>query len=206
MSALVATLALGFQYWNDPRIHMFGNVGFRGGIHALLAPLSTRIIDHAAYDGVDLRAEILRDYVPPGHRVVDLCCGVGASTLDVGVDASEQMLGVARWTQGGKTFRVGNAETWGEPDSYEMSTCMFAFHEMPRDARKRVLANMLRIAPTALVVDIAPDYSPSPAMLWGEPYLLEYKEHMDEDVVAAAETTSRRVLVPGHAVLWTLVR
>lgn len=29
------------DYWYDPRIHNFGNIGFSGRLHALMAPLAT---------------------------------------------------------------------------------------------------------------------------------------------------------------------
>lgn len=225
MQSLVALLVVATAPWRDPRIHNLGNVGVRGGLHAALAPLSTRIIDEMAYGGRNLRTEVLRTHVPEGARAVDLCCGVGYSTTPggLGVDASEQMLGIARLlhAQEGDDahFVCGDAETWrpvGEaPDNapakapaFDVATCFFALHEMPGDARRRVLANMLALAPTALVVDISPDYTPSESMLSGEPYLLEYQAHVDADVVAVADEAGaaleRTVLVPGHAVLWTL--
>ena len=197
-------LALGFSYWSDPRIHNLGNVGVGGAVHAALAPLSTHIIDCVAYKGDDLRARVRREHIPPGTRTVDLCCGVGFSTQNIGVDTSEQMLSVARPIHGRKEFHLGNAETWGDTDAFDTSTCMFAFHEMPRRARRCVLRNMLRIAPVELVVDIAPDYVPSDTMLSGEPYVHEYLENMDED--AREFNGALRVLVPGHAVLWRFER
>lgn len=39
-------------YWDDPRIHNFGNNNW---ISAVAAPLATKMIDIAAYDGVNLR-------------------------------------------------------------------------------------------------------------------------------------------------------
>lgn len=201
-------------YWKDPRIHNFGNVGVRGMVHALLAPASTRIIDRAAYGGDDLRARVLREHVAPGQRVVDLCCGVGMSSKlgggVVGIDTSDEMLRVARWLHPEQRFLRGNAEDWGETNAYDVSTCMFAFHEMPRDARRRVLRNMLRLAPLALVVDISPDYAPSALMLGGEPYLLEYQQHVDEDVLEAAAEAAKPSctleLVHKHATLWAIGR
>ena len=43
------------EYWFDNRIHIFGNTGLWGGVHALMAPLATRLIDDAAYKGIDAR-------------------------------------------------------------------------------------------------------------------------------------------------------
>lgn len=48
------------EYWLDQRIHTLGNVGLGGAFHAALAPLSTKIIDLAAYDGKDIRQEVSR--------------------------------------------------------------------------------------------------------------------------------------------------
>lgn len=43
------------EYWFDDRIHTLGNHGFWGAVHAAAAPLSTKIIDVAAYNGRDVR-------------------------------------------------------------------------------------------------------------------------------------------------------
>jgi hypothetical protein len=44
------------EYWYDSRIHTLGNVGFWGAVHAAMAPISTKIIDVVAYDGIDIRS------------------------------------------------------------------------------------------------------------------------------------------------------
>ena len=46
------------EYWFDERIHTLGNVGFWGALHAALAPMSTKLIDVLAYDGVDIRQKV----------------------------------------------------------------------------------------------------------------------------------------------------
>jgi hypothetical protein len=46
------------EYWFDHRIHTLGNHGFMGALHAAVAPLSTLIIDHAAYNGIDVRQKV----------------------------------------------------------------------------------------------------------------------------------------------------
>ena len=120
---------------------------------------------------------------------------------------------MAEWIHHGSklNFVHGNAETWGADDAYDVATCYFATHEMPRKARHKVLRNMLRIAKKCIVVDISPTYKPSQMMLQGEPYILEYLKHMDEDVMRVAQKTSatelrREVLIPNHAVLWSIAR
>lgn len=220
------------EYWNDPRIHVIGNAGVMGGFHALIAPLSTHMIDLFAYNGQDLRTFVLDTYIRPGDRVCDLACGVGFSTKDVGVDTSNQMLGIARWMAsdpiltgpnfpkmltGPKKFVQGNAETYGGDDEFDVSTTMFGFHEMPRSARRKVLRNMLRIAKTALVVDIHPsDYEPTESMLLGEPYIQEYRKNARSDMQQLVDSAAREgrppvtleeiEVIPGQAILWKLVR
>lgn len=108
------------EYWYNPTIHNFGNIGFLGAIHAALAPISTKVIDIVAYDGENIRsivaqklsrivmAQNIKAGRNPGRnpRVLDMCCGVGISTralqdafpdseLVVGVDTSSEMINMA---------------------------------------------------------------------------------------------------------------
>ena len=106
------------EYWRDPRIHSFGNMGVLGAVHAGVAPLFTRGIDLFAYDNIDLRGHVLAqlgasraarlDNPVAAHTVrlaVDLGCGTGTMTraLAKGLprarvrafDTSDEMLGVA---------------------------------------------------------------------------------------------------------------
>lgn len=46
------------EYWFNPTIHNFGNIGFLGTIHAVLAPVSTKVIDILAYDGESIRDRV----------------------------------------------------------------------------------------------------------------------------------------------------
>ena len=46
------------EYWFNPTIHNFGNIGFLGTIHAVLAPVSTKVIDVLAYDGENIRDRV----------------------------------------------------------------------------------------------------------------------------------------------------
>lgn len=121
-------------YWDDPRIHSLGNNNW---ISAVAAPIATKIIDLAAYDGIDLRKKILIDSnITKADSVVDLCCGIGTSTATwgTGVDTSQQFLNMANVKNLLNTsmkFEQGNAETYGEAKSVDVVTCMFATHEMP---------------------------------------------------------------------------
>ena len=106
-------------YWADPRIHNFGNLGWRGLLHALVVPVATHAIDRFAYSGVDARKLLHEIEFPADKSVVDLCCGVGFSSARNGrvtaVDTSQMMLTVAKLRRPDiQHFEVGNAEEWGE--------------------------------------------------------------------------------------------
>ena len=81
-------------YYDDPRVHNFGNNNW---FSAVAAPIATKIIDMKAYNGVDLRKQILKD-IPISESVCDLCCGTGTSTVawGTGVDTSDAFLTMAR--------------------------------------------------------------------------------------------------------------
>lgn len=121
-------------YWDDPRIHSLGNNNW---ISAVAAPFVTKLIDVAAYDGVDLRKQILMDSgITRKDSVVDLCCGIGTSTAawGTGVDTSKSFLKMGKVKNilnPSMKFVEGNAETYGETNSVDVVTCMFATHEMP---------------------------------------------------------------------------
>ena len=46
------------EYWYNESIHTFGNTGLLGGLHAAMAPLSTKIIDLLAYRGENAREKV----------------------------------------------------------------------------------------------------------------------------------------------------
>lgn len=113
-------------YWFHEDIHTLGNTGLKGGLHAAMAPLSTRIIDLLAYKGKNIRKTIAKKLVDrilsqrqhDGNdaplQILDLGCGVGMSTMSIasavrnknrkgganafvtGVDTSPEMLAMAR--------------------------------------------------------------------------------------------------------------
>lgn len=223
--------ALVHSYWDDPRIHNFGNVGWRGLLHAVVVPVATHAIDRFAYSGVDVRKVIHETIIPQDANVVDLCCGVGfsASSLEwkerlahltgrieasrsvTGVDTSDEMLAIARIRRPEVRFTRGNAEDWGASGCCDVATVMYGMHEMPRGARRRVIRNALRLArQSVLVVDICPDFEPSPMMLSGEPFVLDYLANIDDDVAAVYNTedwTLQRVnLVDDHVTMWKFDR
>lgn len=99
------------EYWFNDSIHMLGNTGFLGALHAAIGPISTKLIDMMAYDGIDVRQKVAKELASNINknkvRVLDLCCGVGMSTRAlrnafpnaeevIGVDTSPEMVSMAR--------------------------------------------------------------------------------------------------------------
>tara|TARA_B100001093_G_scaffold470092_1_gene491319 strand:- start:2792 stop:3427 length:636 start_codon:yes stop_codon:yes gene_type:complete len=177
-------LSLNTPYYFDKNIHNFGNIGFGGFIHSNLAPLATKYIDNIRYNGINIRKEIMTKY--KDKSILDLCCGTGMSTMpySTGIDTSKEMINVARNYNKHKhsKFYIANAENYTpESDkSFDIVSCMFALHEMPRSAQIKVIQNAINIAnKEVVIVDISPDYTPSNLMLSGEPYLPEYLKNIE---------------------------
>ena len=118
------------EYWFDPRIHNWGNVGWGGLVHAIFAPLATYAIDKLSYGGVDVRRKV-HEMIPADASVLDLCCGTGFSSARgaTAIDTSREMITVAKLRRPDCKFETGNAETYGETNSYDVVTMMFATHE-----------------------------------------------------------------------------
>jgi ubiquinone/menaquinone biosynthesis C-methylase UbiE len=232
------------EYWEDPRIHTLGNSGVLGALHAGMAPLFTGMIDVLAHDmrqpgGVRAAtAETLAALPPPatygmrgGGAIVDLCCGIGASTRVmqeafpaarvVGVDASDAMLRVARnYERLGRRllakgkeeieYATGNAEKTGLPvASFDIATCFYGFHEVPHRGRQEILNEMQRLlipGGYVAILDISPSFTPSHSMLAGEPYILEYQANITEQLQQVKGLVFWKTveLVAGQVSLWIL--
>ena len=152
----------------DPRIHNLGNIGFRGKIHAKIAPYFTKAIDLIAYGGVDVRKEELEKYT--NKTILDFGCGTGFSTSNnkgsLGIDTSKEMIDEAKKLFPDKRFSGGHAEQFKTDEQFDIVTCMFLMHEVPSFCRKNIIENALSIANEQVVIlDIAPVYKPSNIML-----------------------------------------
>lgn len=105
--------------------------------------------------GMRRRAAALAQ-VPAGGRILDVCTGTGEQALAFarlgyevdGLDLSEDMLAVAaRKDRDGRVrWRHGDATRlpYGD-DTFALSTVSLALHDMPRDVRLAVLAEMRRV-------------------------------------------------------------
>ena len=194
------------SYWKDPRIHSVGN---DSELHAMAAPMATRLIDLVSYQGRSIRNEVHDAFVRDTDKVADFGCGVGISTVvgGVGIDLSTQMLRVAtNMYPNGKTFEIGNVEEWGRKNSFDVVTVFFVLHELPQPARLNLLRNALRVSKTRVIVcDISPQKVASPLMLEGEPFLLNYQRNILQDVEDIASEqdyiTTPFEIVPSHVLI-----
>jgi len=197
------------KYYYDPRIHNFGNIGFGGHVHSLVAPYATKLIDDKCYNSINIRQAILSKYNQEFYnnyerlpKLIDLCCGTGTSTAtnQLGIDTSESMI-----TQAKKILKTqfikANAENYGQPQEFDTATLMFAFHEMPNYAHHKIIKNAKKITKhNIIIVDISPNYIPSKLMLMGEPYLLNYKATIAK--LLEQYEFSYLEYIPNHVGLW----
>ena len=193
-------------YKYHPDIHILGNHGHTGNLHSQIAPCVTKLIDNLAYDGFDVRNNILNNY-GESNSVLDLCCGVGYSTpflkdnkYSVGVDISQQMINKANqiWNVK-KDFVVDDAETYYSPTKFDIVTIFFAFHEIPQHGRQNILDNAFcHASKSVIVMDISPNYKPSQLMLYGEPYIEEYLENINDDL----KNFDQHILIDDKVSLW----
>ena len=202
-----------FYYPFDTRIHNLGNTGIRGAIHAEFAPVFTKLIDLKAYNGRDIRKEITQKLLNENkhkneyYSVLDLCCGVGLSTAEFGIDTSPQMINKAKRLFPNKKFMVANAECFGnsnesnESYNFNVVTSMFSFHEMPMTAHEKIIENSMKLAKKEiLIIDLSPEYSSSELMRNGEPYLLDYQKTIEKTM--DKYSFKRTDYIPNHVTIW----
>ena len=139
-------------------------------------------------------------------RLVDVACGTGRTLKQIavshpglslfGIDLSPYYVQAARELLADHvdvSFAVDNAERMPLRDaSADIATSVYLFHELPRDARERVFAEMFRVlrpGGLAIVADSAqPNSTPDLAPFLGrftvdfhEPYYKGYLRHPLED-------------------------
>ena len=111
------------------------------------------------------------------------------------------------------TYIRGNAErVIASRGQFDIVTIMYAFHEIPKIARYRILRETRRLLKPGgilAVVDIHPrDYTPSPTMLAGEPYVIEYQNNIEKQMgsIQGFRDASCIDIVPEHVTMWVLKR
>ena len=93
--------------------------------------------------------------------------------------------------------------------SFDLVTIMYGFHEVPTEGRARIIdeaRRLLRKGGYLAIIDICPTYEPSPHMLAGEPFVIEYQQTIDNQLAdfPGFKLSKRKVVVPGHVNLWLL--
>ena len=202
-----------FYYPFDPRIHNLGNTGIRGAIHAEFAPVFTKLIDLKAYNGRNIRQEIIdklenkKSNGEPTNKILDLCCGVGISTAQYGIDTSPEMINKAKILYPNKKFHIENSDNFFKSNkldffmNVDIITCMFAFHEMPKFAHEKIINNSLRLASKKiLIMDLSPEYKSNELMRNGEPYLLDYQKTIEKTM--DKYSFERTDYIPKHVSIW----
>lgn len=154
---------------------------------------------------------------PGPRRVLDVACGTGRALYQMtlahpehqyfGVDLSPFYLEHARQllTGRGVSFTEGNAEKLSSPDAdFDVVTSVFLFHELPRRARRNVLAEMRRVLRPGglLIIEDSAQLNDSPELAtflenfgrdMNEPFFLDYLEDGLEAQIEAAGFTIERV-------------
>ena len=119
---------------------------------------------------VKILENILKPYQDMSQ--LDLCCGIGDSTMvnGVGIDTSKEMLEMATIQYNDKKFYQYNAEDVKFVNrKFDIVTCIFAFHEIPYKSRDNIIINAKKNADYEIIImDISSNYSPSKIMLSGE--------------------------------------
>lgn len=202
-------------YWNNPQIHYLGNTGIGGRVHSVLAEPFNVILEHKTYNGMNVRKmafehvkTILHPTIP--GRICDVCCGTGISTRAghevfpeseiIGLDTSLEMLSMC---DNYMSYLNENAENFSYQEKFDVISIMFALHEIPRMERLCIIENInrnLKIGGICLILDISPEYTVTPMMRGGEPYVDEYVKNIRTDLCGFDE----EIIVEGHLSRWIL--
>jgi ubiquinone/menaquinone biosynthesis C-methylase UbiE len=136
-----------------------------------------------------------------------------------GIDVIKKTQAACKSSQGRRSnirnsieFLLQNAEDTKLPNrAFDLVTVMYAFHEAPHKGREKILKEARRLlSPGGIlaVVDISTQYTPSPTMLVGEPYVQEYQKNINRQLmnIQGFERPKYKDIVPHHLGMWTLKR
>jgi len=83
---------------------------------------------------------------------------------------------------------------------------MFLLHEAPQAGRRSILAEakrLLKPGGTLVICDIAREYTPSPTMKSGEPYIDGYLANVEDDIRSTGfKSVAVSQPIPGRAEMW----
>ena len=138
-------------------------------------------------------------------KILDVGCGLGFSTSDtpgsLGIDVNREAIEKAHIMFPQKEFRLGVVGSWNHDIQYDVSTCMFYLHTIPKHMRERVIDTAKNTATKRVViVDVCPEFQPNEYVLLEKPYLQDYLETCRDDLSGFKES----VLVEGHIHQWEL--
>ena len=138
-------------------------------------------------------------------KILDVGCGLGFSTSDtpgsLGIDVNREAIEKAHIMFPQKEFRLGVVGSWNHDIQYDVSTCMFYLHTIPKHMRERVIDTAKNTATKRVViVDVCPEFQPNEYVLLEKPYLQDYLETCRDDLCGFKES----VLVEGHIHQWEL--
>jgi len=107
-------------------------------------------------------------WIEPGSTCLDACCGTGGVAFQlatkcervVGVDISARMIDRADELRRRRgldhvSFRVGDVSAMSPGERFDVATVAMGLHEMPTEARARVLPALLEVAPVVVIADFA---------------------------------------------------
>jgi ubiquinone/menaquinone biosynthesis C-methylase UbiE len=190
--------------------------------------MSTRALESAFHDaefvvGVDTSSEMINmaTAISGYRRSVRLALSRHNAAIKVALNQSfnkliEAMSAIdvdpypTSRAEANASYRLGNAENTELPDiSFDLVTIMYGFHEVPLEGRARIIneaRRLLRQGGHLAIIDISPTYEPSPHMLAGEPFVLEYQQNIDSQLAdfPGFSLSKCKTVVPGHVNLWLM--
>lgn len=136
-------------------------------------------------------------------KILDIGCGQGYSTAvspgSVGVDSERTNIKAAKRMFPQKKFRQETVLSLKPDETFDVVTCMFYFHKVPRFLRKQIISKAIRMAKErVVVVDVSPDYLAGPEMFKQSTFLPDYFETCRRDLSDFTEST----LVDGMLSIW----
>lgn len=198
-------------------------------MHALGARFATRVIDHVAYNGTNMRHDLaseMTDIFSNSKNKCDLLevgCGVGTLTSELvktkvfdnifAVDTSPEMLHIAQTYVSGPEYKLMNGADVGQTYDVDVAIACMVMHELPRSAHAKLIKAMVQSVQKrrgeAWFIDIDPDYTPSETFLTGEPYATKYLKSIQdtfEEVCSEMHDVQYDTfqVIPSHVRGWVL--